>query len=405
MISDKKIFVLLSFLLFISGLFDYHSFINRLEYIFYGLIVIVAFIHICNNKFRTPKGYFMWLIMFVAVCGIATMSSPYIMGISPFLIGLATTLIPFIYFVISYNYWFTDKEIFRYINQIITIVAIMNVISLIETFVLHSAKLIVGFVGSSIFWFQYLASINNQVIILCIALYKYTGKSKYIYLILLFLVYSILSIQLKTYVGLVIIWIGYAIIYNNRNAILRLFRVGILLVIAFVALMQIPQISRKVEHYNDIYAVNTDGVARTELYNAAFNIANDYFPFGTGQGTFGSIPANMYDSRVYDDYGLEYVWGLSRFDDVNFRMDTHWSSIIGENGFVGTLLYTILFLFPLIIIKKYRNNYREYYFIITMCYIVTTIESITLNLVARVSFIVIYSGLSAIMLRRISSKV
>ena len=405
MISDRKIFVFLSLLLFISGLFDYHTFINRMEYIFYGLILLVAAIHICNNKFRTPKGYLKWLIIFVAVCGIATMTSPYVMGISPFFIGLSATFIPFIYFIISYNYRFADKEIFQYINQIITIVAIMNIISLIETFVLHSARLIVGFVGSSIFWFQYLASINNQVIILCIAIYKYTKKSKYLYLILLFLVYSILSIQLKTYVGLVIILIGYAVIYNKRNAIWRLCRVGILLAVAFVALMQIPQISRKVEHYNDIYAVNTDGVARTELYNAAFNMANDYFPFGTGQGTFGSIPANMYDSRVYYDYDLEYVWGLSKFDDVNFRMDTHWSSIIGENGFLGTLLYVMIYLFPLVLIQKYRRSYKEYYFIITMCYIVTTIESITLNLVARVSFIVIYSGLSAIMIRRISQKI
>lgn len=403
MTSDKKLFAYLSFLLFISGLFDYRSFVNRMEYVFLALILFVAIIHILKNTLSTPKGYIIRAALYIFISIIASVLSIYCSSFIQFFIGIVVALIPFIYFIASYNYNFRDNEIVWYIDKLITIVIVIICISLIETFVLHSARLIVGFVGSSIFWFQYLASISNQTIILCLALYKLGHKKKYKYFALICILYTILSIQLKTYVGLIIIYIGYVLIFSKKNTIGRLAAALLSLAVIGVFIMQIPQVSRKVEHYSNIYIVDNDGVARTELYNASIKIAIDHMPFGSGQGTFGSIPSNLYDSDVYNDYRLEYVWGLSKYDDVNFRMDTHWASIIGENGFLGTALYLILFLFPLIKIRKYKSAYREYYFIITMCYIVTIVESITLNLVARVPFIVIYSGISALILRQISS--
>ena len=404
MTSDKKLFAYLSFLLFISGLFAQWTILNKMEYVFLGLTIFVAIIHILKNRLYTPSGYIIWVAFYVFISIIASVLSVYCTNIMQFSIGIGTALIPFIYFIASYNYYFSNKEIVKYIDILITIVIVINCISFIETFIFHSAKLIIGFVGSSIFWFQYLASINTQTIILCIALYKLEHKNKYKYFALICILYAILSIQLKTYIGLAIIFIGYVVIFGKGNKILRLGGAGLLLTIVGAIIMQVPQISRKIEHYNNIYIADNDGVARKELYRASFEIAEDHMPFGSGQGTFGSIPSNTYDSNIYIDYNLEYVWGLSKYDDVNFRMDTHWSSIIGENGILGTILYLMLYLYPLIKIRRYKHIYKEYYFFITICYIVTTIESITLNLVARVPFIVIYAGISALILRQISTK-
>ncbi len=402
--TEKRIFIFLSLLLLIASLCDYTTVLNKMEYIIWGVLLFASTIHIFHDRIACPPKYFYWLVLFVGVCSINAIISQYSVSIFQYIIGLILTLIPFIYFTISYNYKFSDTEIIKFIDAIVNVVFLINCISFAETFIFGTAKLTIGFVGSSVFWFQYLASVNNQAIILSLALLKLTNNPKYKYYIIIFSIYVILSIQLKTYIGLAIIFIGYTIIYNNRHTIIRLFITAAVLALGFCALLQVPQISNKVNHYSDIYNIsNEDGVARTELYRAALNIAIEHFPFGTGQGTFGSIPANIYDSRAYSDYQLEYIWGLSKYDDVNFRMDTHWSSVFGENGFLGTILYLILFFYPIIQIRKYRYQFKDYYFLIIMCYSVISIESIALNLINRFVFIVIYAGLSGLILRRIKT--
>ena len=83
-------------------------------------------------------------------------------------------------------------------------------------------------------------------------------------------------------------------------------------------------------------------------------------------------------------------------------MDTHWSSILGENGVFGTILYLLLFIHPIRYVSRYKNHFRDYYFIILACIITLMIESIVLNLASRLTFIMIYSGLTGIIVRRIS---
>ena len=194
----------------------------------------------------------------------------------------------------------------------------------------------------------------------------------------------------------------YQQVYNQKNIVIRLVRILPVIILAFVGLMQIDLISTKVNTYVDLYYLHTDGIARNELYNASIQIAVDKFPLGTGQGTFGSMPVNMYDSRVYYDYHIDNVYGLSKYHDVNFKMDTHWSSILGENGVLGTILYLLLFIHPIRYVSRYKNNFRDYYFIILACIIALMIESIVLNLASRLTFIMIYSGLTGIIVRRIS---
>lgn len=79
-----------------------------------------------------------------------------------------------------------------------------------------------------------------------------------------------------------------------------------------------------------------EDIARTALYYQGMNISNDFFPLGSGQGTYGSIPVNIVYSQVYVDYNLSYVGGLGKDSEEDYKMDTHWASILGENGYLGT---------------------------------------------------------------------
>ena len=82
-------------------------------------------------------------------------------------------------------------------------------------------------------------------------------------------------------------------------------------------------------------------------------------------------------------------------------MDTHWASVLGEQGVLGTLLYLSLMLMPLYRYRKYKiydpfvNKYVKY--ILYTTFIVLLIESIALPLPNRMAFMFIYAGLCTLL--------
>lgn len=81
---------------------------------------------------------------------------------------------------------------------------------------------------------------------------------------------------------------------------------------------------------------------RGALYGTAPVVATDFFPFGTGWGTFGSSPSrDIFYSPVYVAYGINNVWGGSPTHGV-FLIDTFWPKIIAEQGWIGFVVYAWL---------------------------------------------------------------
>lgn len=79
---------------------------------------------------------------------------------------------------------------------------------------------------------------------------------------------------------------------------------------------------------------------RSVMHSVAFQIAEDYFPIGTGFGTYASAEAAKVFSPVYEIYDFEY---LLRFEAnrqwLGFLNDTFWPIIIGQTGVIGTVAY------------------------------------------------------------------
>jgi len=93
--------------------------------------------------------------------------------------------------------------------------------------------------------------------------------------------------------------------------------------------------------------------ARGVLLTTSIKIAKDYFPLGSGLGTFGSQASRINYSQVYYDYGLSGYYGLSpRFDF--YITDSYWAMYIGENGFFIALLN--LMVLVLLFMNSYRLN-------------------------------------------------
>lgn len=97
--------------------------------------------------------------------------------------------------------------------------------------------------------------------------------------------------------------------------------------------------------------------ARGLLYLKSFAIARDYFPFGAGFGTYGTYFSSKKYSALYDQYGLSNVWGLSR-SYSSFIEDTMWPAILGETGYVGTIMVIVFIALLFLTIKKLGINKR-----------------------------------------------
>lgn len=92
----------------------------------------------------------------------------------------------------------------------------------------------------------------------------------------------------------------------------------------------------KIEEYlfYGIYA------ARPAMYIVGFKIANDFFPFGSGFGTFASSLSTESYSKIYGMYGISNVLGLVEGDAV-FAADVFWPCIYGQFGILGFSLYAL----------------------------------------------------------------
>lgn len=104
------------------------------------------------------------------------------------------------------------------------------------------------------------------------------------------------------------------------------------------------------------------GEARGALYSTSFQIARDYFPLGTGFGTFATDFSRRIYSPVYYQYNINNVWGLSQ-ENSSFIADTTWPAVLGETGIIGLLCYSF---FIILLIKHLMYFQVEKYFKITL---------------------------------------
>lgn len=89
---------------------------------------------------------------------------------------------------------------------------------------------------------------------------------------------------------------------------------------------------------DQIAAVFSSGVARYVLYAVGFKIMWNYFPIGTGFGTYASYYSKVRYSPVYEMYNISTVYGLSK-EKGSFINDTFWPMVLGQTGVIGTIGY------------------------------------------------------------------
>ena len=112
-------------------------------------------------------------------------------------------------------------------------------------------------------------------------------------------------------------------------------------------------------------------LARPETYKVALRILYDYFPFGSGLGSFATAAAAKEYSPLYFKYGLSTIWGLTP-ENPMFLADCFYPTL-AQFGVVGIIFFLIFWKRR---IKEVNDiNNMVYYKMGLMCIFALAIES------------------------------
>jgi hypothetical protein len=81
--------------------------------------------------------------------------------------------------------------------------------------------------------------------------------------------------------------------------------------------------------------------ARAILYSDSMMLADRYWPWGSGFGTFGSVGAVRFDQSLFDAMGYGAFWWFTK---RSFLMDAFWAKYIAEVGWLGFAAHVTFYL-------------------------------------------------------------
>lgn len=151
-------------------------------------------------------------------------------------------------------------------------------------------------------------------------------------------------------IATVLLFSAYYLFVTNRTA------KKIKWIIIAITLIAILMIS-----YSQVYGYFLSDYAtrfpRGAILTTSFKILKDYFPVGTGFGTFGSYLSGVHYSPVYSVYRIDNLYGMT-FDNYSAISDQYWPMISGQTGIFGLLLMILIWhsLYKMIMKTKSVGN-------------------------------------------------
>lgn len=112
----------------------------------------------------------------------------------------------------------------------------------------------------------------------------------------------------------------------------------------------------------------------------AIETANDYFPLGSGFGTFGSDQAARNYSVLYYRYGFHLQWGMTP-DFGAFLSDNFWQMALGQFGWIGGIAYFIVYVRVFLTMKnsKLDSSRRAFLYAAYIQYMIHAVGSAILS--------------------------
>lgn len=343
-------------------------------------LLVIPFVLIEAIKNRTQKtikkNNLIIIVSLIALC-ITGLYSNLEYNIQPFNIYISDLIVVLKFFLVYYlsyimwpkSFYLKQKEkIFFHIKIITIMLLILSIGNYI--FDLFPGEFRLGIKTNQLYYSHptYLAAVCIFLLALCI---RCSEKIISIYSVINIII-LISTLRFKA-IGSAIAAIIMAIYIDKSNKNLSISKLGLIgLVLLIVAYDQIS-----------FYFLENNGYARQELTEKSLEIAKDYFPVGTGFGTYGSYYSTVEYSPVYYTYKLSNIYGLQKKYSI-FASDSFWPMIIGQFGYLGTIIYIYILCIVFKMIqtefnKKNKYNYISKIICIAYLLISSTAESAFVN--------------------------
>ena len=208
---------------------------------------------------------------------------------------------------------------------------------------------------------------------------RLSDKTRLIMLVIM--VAGIASARSKYYGEFIIALVLFAF---YRPGMLRRLSVGTMAGLAVVAVIFVAAVWQKFSFYflmggSGVFdANNLDSFARAALYAGMVLVLIDFPLFGSGLASYASFASASPYSTLYEQYGLNHVWGLSK-DFPAFVCDAYYASL-AQFGIVGIILFVWFWVHIyryLRVFTKYEDGRYKYLFAIGAVLVATLLIELT----------------------------
>ena len=349
-----------------------------------------------------------FLLIFISIINFSTED----ISSRNFLIGLVFTFLFHLTFLTSFNIKINLFSFKRYLQIIIFVYFLSSLFSLVSflgTLDYRSQETLFKELGAY-------GTAMNFALIFSITLILLTRNKVYLFFSIFFTIAIFSTLLKKSIFDCIIIWL----IYFLLNIKIKNFFQYLFTFIFFIYLFFLPfkkdlfdNIQNQIDYMEN---TSTDGV-RVIMYVTAFNLSITKFPLGSGLGTFGA-PSSIINeySKTYYETGINLIHELSPDLVMDGKphtlFDTFWPHILGEFGFIGTLLFIFLWIYPVYLLYKFKKKckllklpYKHFYFLIITMFFVISFDGFTLFIPEIPLFLALFnitSGLALSYLKNLS---
>lgn len=334
------------------------------EFLIIILVIRILFMMMKRKNVKISKNHLViifFICLYLTVGIVSNMNSKFLVEFKAYLSSGILSMKFVIIFILS-SMAFKDMKVnfeylklfYRFLNIILNIYGVLLIIN-IPTNIFKSWGIRYGIITTVSAGFSHPAELDFLAISIMViqtflieVLKK--DKKKYIFIYFKVLIIIILTGRIKS-IAFFVLFVTIVGISNYRKKLTKKQLILPIFIILYIAKERI---------ISELLEINS---VRGTLLTTGIKIAKDYFPIGSGFGTFGSDTSRKIYSPIYFIYEINKKYGLSRKWPA-YITDSHWASIIGETGVIGTSIYIcILYL----ISKQIFENGKKFINKISIC--------------------------------------
>ena len=371
------VFSILLLVFFYDAFNNLFGFYDELIAFFSVAVIIIA--SLFNQKIKLYKSeiYISILLLFIAIIGILSNYHSYKLGHITNKIAIIGDIINFFkafvaYFgirILSNN---IDSEralntLSKYLKIAFYILVIFLVVDII--FKIYPQYTRYGIRSFQLF-FTHTSRFSFAFSFIFLVLFLKNYKSKKWFLLFI-LSFGLFSLRVKFFafyfIAIIIMFFGKKLMKIPRKTLLIVLGI-LMLLIAFIFKDQLV-----------MYFSIDFGWSRSVILVNSIKIGNDFFPFGTGFGTYSSYFSGKYYSWVYEFYGIDGVYGISKVY-WGFITDQFWPMVLGQFGYFGlaafmVIIYKYIMLFVINLKRSIYLKQKQFMYVSLLGILLLLIDS------------------------------